>query len=187
MPILRPAVRRCDEAWRLMQAPMRLIHADKFLALDNNQRIDALYQALAAITRGELAAETVGPHDHDTRYYPRQVIDQSQQGQDLRLAQLEANAASDLERDAKIARLSDAVTALQTAGLPAATPLVPVSNAVDGQVASLERALTAALGHIERLEAALRALAQRQLDDRQFLDALAGAAARDLQRPIEAH
>lgn len=165
---------------------MRLVHADKFLTLDNNQRIDALYQALAALTRGEVP-DAVAPHDHDTRYYPRQVIDQSQQAQDLRLAQLEANASRDLERDAKIARMSDDISALRAAGQAAPAPLVPVGDAMEARVAGLERALSTALGHIERLEAALTQIAQRQIDDRRFLDAMAAAAARELQRPIEAH
>lgn len=168
-----------------------LKHLEKFQTLDNNQRVDALYQAIEAIAAGEITTK-LGEHDHDTRYYPRQLIDQAQTTQDLRLAQLESGVNADHERDRKIASISDRVSRLEAT--PVATPLVPVVSPVAGDVASADMAaLMDRVGALEALQAryvqrlmefeqTVTTLAAKMGEQKQFLDALAVAAARDLKK-----
>lgn len=127
----------------------RLRHLKKFATLDNNQRIDALYQTIEEMAGGG-PGETIADitHHHDDRYTPRETAEQAQAEHAARLAVAEQLAA--VTRDQNMV-LERRVGALESS--PAPVPIIRPAAAPDTAVTE---ALAARIGRVEMATEELR-------------------------------
>lgn len=132
----------------------RLRHLKKFATLDNNQRIDALYQTIEEIVGGASGETPDVTHHHDDRYLTRGEADERAGYVEVRIVELERDRVANVERDTKldhrvaVLEMAYGGGALPVEPAPVAAPAVP---AIDPSIAA---ELTQRLLRIEQLAVA---------------------------------